>query len=321
MLVGMSVCPWCKAEVIDAQRPCPKCGKLSAQHPAFDFGGRDLKADPGGVPDLVIPAAAPKAAKPKPATPAAPAPPAFDPSLIDGEDVFGSAADVKLDLDFGETSKSPVKTHGGLHEAPKLARAQDPSKPSLSDEAALAVREPASDVDPFEVRAVADFGPKPAHWWQTPKYAYRVKTRQSELRRLIVAKKAEAAQAEEAAEDALIAFGQRARGLADSQKQYGEVLQAVTATEDLFRARDTALAAQTDAHRQRQAHTQAKIDEMEAQVATIRAEEARIQAELEAAEGVLKRAEARLKRAEIEIRNATTVPQGGAQAPDSRRQS
>jgi hypothetical protein len=42
----MSVCPFCKAQVTQSSAPCPRCGKLAAEHPSIAaISGRTLSTD------------------------------------------------------------------------------------------------------------------------------------------------------------------------------------------------------------------------------------------------------------------------------------
>jgi hypothetical protein len=255
---------------------------------------------------------------------------------MDADDLGGGADDVKLDL--AVAASAPRSGHS-RQAAPARALAESRGEAAgrggggarapwgTETLARTAPSTPAADaLDPFEVRAIADYGSRPRHWWETPKYAYRVLTRKAELRRAIALRKVDAERAETSAEDALIAFGQAARAVVDAthgsatSSTYGAALEAVGATEDLFRARDTALSAETHAHDERRAAAEQRIGDLDAQLAARRAEEDAVAAELAAVEAVAKRAEARVKRAEIEIRNAGQREAPGApQAPESRR--
>ena len=257
---------------------------------------------------------------------------------FDDDDAFGEpTASLDLDLDLSKGPPMPMAAPGaprggaassGAIDRSSLGKvaatsssppssgaaqsAQSGARPSKDGGQArdagrvdgLAIATP--EIDPFEARALADYGPAPAHWWMTPLYAYRVKKRQPELKRSLLVKRDEATRAETSAEDALMGFAERVRGAAQGNPKYAEVLQEVVQTEDLFRARDTALAGETDAHKQRQAQLEAGIAELEAQLSAVQAEEKVVIGELTEAEALLKRADARVKRAEIEIRNATT---------------
>ena len=72
-----------------------------------------------------------------------------------------------------------------------------------------------------------------------------------------------------------------------------------------FGQRDAVLAAETDAHKQRQAELQAKLTELDAQLSQIQIEERQVTGELAEADTLLKRAEAHAgKRLELEMRAA-----------------
>jgi len=312
----MAVCPWCKAEVRDANTACSRCGK----RPAED------------VPDLILPtrhvapktepaAAAPaKTGAPAPAgvKTATPAAAGGTANLFEDEDVFGTpgaALDLDLDLSKGPPLPSAPASMAGLAAAPTSAGPASMSKVAAAPAAPAGQAAPAPlqelaapappTVDPFEAKALADYGPAPAQWWRTPLYAYRVKKRQPELKRALAAKKDEAKRAEAAAEDALIAFAENVRSAAEKDAKYASALDEVTKTEGLFRQRDTALGAEMDAHKQRQAQADAAIVELDKALAAAQAEEKVIVGELAEADALLKRAEAKMKRADIEIRNAT----------------
>jgi hypothetical protein len=233
-------------------------------------------------------------------------------NVFDDEDVFATGG-VDLDLDLSKGPPMPIGPPASIREPPppSQAAAAAPPPPVSAPRAeagpppsAPATGMAAASVDEFEVRALADYGPAPAAVWMTPLYAYRVKKRQPELKRLVDAKKAEAERAEEAAEDALIAFADRVRVPAQKSPTYNRALHEITQEEALHRQRDTALAAEIDAHEQRQAQAAAAIRDLETELAALQKEEKVIAGELAEAEVLLKRAEARVKRADIEIRNA-----------------
>jgi hypothetical protein len=219
-----------------------------------------------------------------------------------------------LDLDL---SKGPPLIADGRPEAkppPPAAEAPAPSPaaggpnaaPNQTERGARIVR---VEVDPYEARALADYGEAPSAWWKTPQYAYRVLRRRPELKKLAGLKKREAERAEGAAEDALLSFAEIVRADAEKLGAYAGALQAVRATEQVLGQRDAVLASETDAHKHRQAEHDAKLAELEAQLSQIQIEERQIAGELAEADTLLKRAEARAKRVEIEMRNAITQAQ------------
>ena len=179
----------------------------------------------------------------------------------------------------------------------------------------------ADEVDPYEVRALADYGDPPSAWWRAPLYAYRVLRRRPELKKTADQKKRELDRAQGAEEDALLAYAEVVRSKAEKLAAYAGAFEEVRAAEQLLGTRDAQLAAETDAHRHRQAELDAGIAELEAQLTQTQIEERTIAGELGEAEVLLKRADARVKRIDIEIRNATTQAGGAPQEPGARGSS
>ena len=154
----------------------------------------------------------------------------------------------------------------------------------------------------LEARTLADYGPTPTSWLGAPKYAYRVWKRQRELRAALVARREEAALAQEAATDALVACGERARKSASKEPAYGTLLQELKAREDILRSRDQSLAKEQEAHAERVAAIDGRIARLEEELSEVTADEHVIVEELAQADAARKRSEAKAKRAEIEIR-------------------
>jgi hypothetical protein len=344
----MAACPWCKAQVGDllALTPCPRCGRRSNEQVAIPTGD--------DVPDLDIPARAPRAPKAAPAAkPPVSAPPLQparsapqpgpsskhenkalgDPGARTFDDDDGDLSGGSLDLDLtgppliaGPTS-AKLKAAAPAPQAPALpgsvanaaaassTMASMASMTSMTSTAAEAKKQNGTeDVDPYEARALADYGDPPGAWWKTPLYAYRVLRRRPELKKLAAQKRREAERASGAAEDALFAFAEVVRPVAEPLGAYGAAFDAVRATERVFGERDAILASETAAHKQRQAEIDTRIAELEGGLAQVHAEERTIAAELAEADTLLKRAEARVKRIEIEMR--AVVAQAGGPTGD-----
>jgi hypothetical protein len=168
------------------------------------------------------------------------------------------------------------------------------------------------EVDPYEARALADYGDPPAEWWKAPLYAYRVLRRRPELKKVADQKMREAERTRGAADDALLAFGEVVRSKAEKLGAYEGAFDAVRATEAVLGQRDAVLAQETDTHRQKQAELDAQLSELEAQLTQIQIEERQVAGELAEGETLLKRAEARAKRIEIEMRSAIAQAQAEA---------
>jgi hypothetical protein len=331
----MAACPWCKAQVGDPLSPCPRCGRRSDEKVAISGGG--------SVPDLDLPVrpsktfAAPKivsAPPPARSMPAPPAPPVErennalnDPgarTLLDDSDLSGGS----LDLDLtgppliapmsGRPPPAPAPQPGASSVA-KVPLAPAAANASLAPAAAtaLAKREKpvqSEDTDPYEARALADYGDPPAEWWKSPLYAYRVLRRRPELKKVAAQKRRDAERASGAAEDALFAFAELARPTAERLAAYGSAFDSVRAAERVLGERDAVLASETASHKQRQAEIDTKLAELEGNLSKVQGEERMIAAELAEADALLKRADARMKRIEIEMRAG--VAQAAGETPE-----
>ncbi len=278
--------------------------------------------DLGGGADLQLDLSGAVAAPPKPAVTSPATGGGFSP--FDDDEMMGSGVSLDLDMSGGGlpprisgASLPPAVSSGSLPPSPVSQRSLPPVSQRSLPPAADASPGTAPGVDPFEARALADFGPPPDVFWRAPMYALRVVRRRAELRRALALRKDESADAARRAEDALVAFAERARPIAESAG--GRGLDDVRAAEDLMRGRDSALAAEMDAHKGALAEVDARLAPVEAELAAAKQEEEKIARELAAAEEVRRRAEAKVKRAEIEIRNATQLlasrraPQGAPQ--------
>ncbi|HEX7603646.1 MAG TPA: hypothetical protein VF316_18635, partial [Polyangiaceae bacterium] len=166
------------------------------------------------------------------------------------------------------------------------------------------------DADPFEARALADFGPAPEAIWLAPVYAFRVTKRRAELRQALAAKRAEAAREGTRAEDALAAFAERVRPIAEKTGWRG--FANVAAEEEVLRGRDSGLATEMDGHKAELSQVDARLAEVEDAYAQTKAEERTVEEHLAAAEETRARAEAKVKRIDIELRNATAGTGGDA---------
>ncbi len=301
------------------------------------------------VPDLVVPArrmskgsmpqvVVPSATAAAPAEPAKPKPPAQashgafeDPgarTFDEEEDVYGGGAPIDLDLSQGppmisaqpptagrpSTSRMSAAQPAGSATAPNAGAAGQGQGQAQGQHAAMD-RRSATDatIDPFEARALSDYGDPPAEWWKTPMYAYRVLRRRPELKKRAALKKREADRAQGAAEDALLAYAELVRPAAQKLAAYAGAFSEVRMAESVVRERDAVLAAEADAHKARQAEHDAKISELDAELGQIQIEERQIAGEHGEADMLAKRADARAKRAEIEMRNA--IAQAGGEEP------
>jgi hypothetical protein len=251
-------------------------------------------------------------------------------AVFDADDeAFGGGGELSLELDV-KPGQGRV-TSGGLAASgpPKAMAAHGvggqyqpitpsvPAAPQFSPlPAALADRGPAHPpVEAFEARVLGNFGDPPSHWWQTPLYAWRVRQRLADLREELAERERRAERATAAAEQALIALGQRARSTAEKIPAYGRTVDGIRLQEQTLRQKDSALMAENDAHNKKLSLIDAKISELHTQLAMVQAEERRVADELAVAQATMQRAEAKLKRLDMELRSIL----GPAADPGPRR--
>jgi hypothetical protein len=174
-----------------------------------------------------------------------------------------------------------------------------PGRLSRTSHAPLAVGDLA-----FDARLLADYGTAPKHWVLAPFYAWRVITRRRELKAALVGRREEVARTASEAEDALVAFAERVRAVAEKQASYAMAIEELRRAEDLLRSRDRVLAAEQDAQNARIAQVDARLSKLEEELAQAQADERAAAGELAATQAALAREEAKLKRAELELRAA-----------------
>jgi len=148
------------------------------------------------------------------------------------------------------------------------------------------------------------YGDVPDAWWKTPAYAYRVKMRQLELRRILAARRETLTAAQSATDDILVGLAERGRRLLSQKDSYSKLLGAVISAEHALRERDSALAAETDVHRQKTAGLDARIALLEAELAGAKAEEQACDDVFARVDAIRQRADAKVKRVDIELRSA-----------------
>jgi hypothetical protein len=344
----MAVCPWCATEKKDPAAPCPNCGKSGAAARGASGAPPNVAVAVSRPPvsfdaDLIIPA-------PAASRPSLPVQHSSASSAFDDDDIVSGSADLQLDLKGATAAKAPVSAPkmassgsggggGGLDpfgdyddgsagsglnidldmvpparvsgSLPAGRLSGPPSHRSLpAPDGAPPIETATGDADPFEARALADYGPVPDALWLTPMYALRVTKRRGELRQLLAAKRAEMARAAAQADDALVAFAERVRATAEAAGWRG--FANVMADEEVLRGRDSGLAAEMDAYRAELAQVDARLAEVEGAFEHTKAEERTVEAHLAAAEETRARADAKVKRIDIELRNATAGTGGDA---------
>ncbi len=214
----MGACSQCQSEVPAGAATCPRCG--TAQVSAFD------------VPDLDLPA-------PPPAQPKAHARPKSSPAKLElGLDTSGQRApseppaafqqpsppgledDDEMNTSGLELAAAPVRP-ASMRPAPAHAHRESPPRGTSSGRVSVppppgrraSLPPPAgapSSPDLYEVQQVARFGPSPEFPWESVVYTLRVFSRLRELKQEIARATEEQRAQEKAADDAVVAFLDRA---------------------------------------------------------------------------------------------------------------
>ena len=252
--------------------------------------------------DLNIPAPAPS--RPSLSGPG----PSGRSALDDMEDDEANQPSLSLEIDTSGSAPLPpaISKSIPVPAGPTSARSLPPTgvpAPGAGDRTSMPGPTPDGPiaVDPYDARALADYEPVPDAFYMTPFYALKVLTRRGVLRIELDEAREKNARASNEALDALVSLGERLVPLA------GRGLEQVQAAEQVLRARDGALASEMDAHNGRLAEMDARLQNVEQEVATAEAAVVVMHTELEEARAGKARVEAKAKRAEIEMRNAEAV--------------
>jgi hypothetical protein len=172
-------------------------------------------------------------------------------------------------------------------------------------------------LDPIELALVADYGPAPHSAHLTPAYAYRVFTRQRELRAQLVSLCAARDRAELEREALLAELARAVRPIAEPMPVFRRLFTPLFALEEVASQRGQALSSVNAELSAKSAAFEAELRQIAEQLAAQQAlEQTALRAHAER-DQLAQRAEAKLKRVHIEIRAVTHVaeqkvgPQGG----------
>jgi hypothetical protein len=281
-MTAMPSCPSCGAERVASANnaPCAACG-ASAAPGATMAGAPDFELDVPKRP-------APKAAAPR--------------KKVEEE--------VTLELAVDPRSFTPTAV---TDKGSNLEAAVQPGQAMILRQAAQGGALSVGDVG-FDARLLADYGDLPKHWLLSPFYAWRVLRRRRELRKGLAGRLDEAKRAATEVEDALVAFAERTRPVAEKQSEFARSIQELRGAEDVLRSRDRVLATEQDAQTARLAAVDARLAKLEAELAHAQAEERGFAGELASAQAALARGESKLRRAESELRSAQQRETDGSHA-------
>lgn len=289
----MTVCPWCKARNPSSSKVCFKCGKAAADHPSVtgrtvgdDFGDDEI-AD---VPALDLDISTSRA------TPGTPTNQPLGREVGDGfgdDDEGDHPPHAALDLDL----RAP-----GSEAPPPMPKEEEPKK----KREIVTVQRPseAIEIDPYEVKILADYGAEPKSIVETIPYALRVMKRQHELKKALERVRASIKEAEARRDERLVELGTLLRPVIAGNPDFASFGATIQQAEKTVEDREKALAETNAAFRDKAAGLDAEIAGFEPQLNAARTEVAAKAKAHDDAELLRKKHEARRKRVEIDVRAA-----------------
>lgn len=291
----MSVCPWCKAKNPPGANACLKCGKRAADHPSVT--GRVVGDEFGDDDDIAQG-------------------PALDLDLGTSRASAGSGQELGREVGdgFGD-DEDEAPPGGGLDldlSSPNdayLAQAPSP-EPEKARAAREMIAKPgaataaAPEIDLFEVKVLADYGPDPKGIVQAVPYSVKVLLRQRELKRALENVRRSLKDAETKRDERLIELGTLLKPIVLGNPDYASIASSLGSAEKVVAEREQALAQTNTQFRDRAASIDAEIAGIDPAMATARAEVDAKSRAFEDADRLRQKHEARRKRVEIDVRAA-----------------
>jgi len=319
----MSVCPWCKSQNPDGVVACLRCGKKAADHPSVAAGQLDdsLEDFESGAPapDLQLELAGPSNARGGVSADAGGGAlksfgddwgdeePAEGPSLqLDAPDLVHERASGQSPA--APVASSPPSARAGASGGPPRRVSTDRMEAVTEGEPKKSPAAPrpgaALEIDPYEVKVLADYGPEPAGIVQVVPYAIRVTLRQRELRRALASVRTALAQAESRRDERLVELGALLRPIVEGSPEYSSFAAPLASAEKTKQAREAAMDQASSAFRERAQAVDAEIAALDPPLAAARAEADEKAKASEKAESLRAKHEARRKRVDIDVRSA-----------------
>ncbi len=292
------------------------------------------------VPDLEL-EPAPRSRATSPTAPAAPAQQGYSaPNLFDEDPFESSGLSIELNqnsgegkVDFGssisfdgqsgfelEPTARPLSGESGPQSV--VTRRAEPSSGEAAWPSGRVPDAETLTIDPVEVVVLADYGSAPSSAHLTPAYAYRVFTRQRELKQRLSSLSIERERAEAEREATLAELARTVRPAAEQVDAFKRLFAPLIELEQVARQRGQALSsvnAELGAH---SATFDSELTQLTEQLSAQQALEQDAERACTERAQLAQRADAKLKRVHIEIRAVTHVaeqklgPQGG-QIPEA----
>jgi len=291
----MNVCPWCKARnpPNTANAPCQKCGKRAADHPSVTgrtvddgFGDDDVANAPALDLDLGT-------SRSMPGSTGQPLGREVGDGFGDDEDHAAPGGGLDLDLS-GPTNRY-------VEPAPSQPKLEKPKEviPQLKPQSAATI-----EIDPFEIKALADYGPEPRSIVQAVPYSIRVLRRQRELKRALAGVRVALKEAETKRDERMIELGTILKPIVMSHPDYASLRASLGHAEQLVNEREQALAQTNATFREKAAQVDAEIASIDPSLAAAKADVEAKRKAFEEADHLRQKHEARRKRVEIDVRAA-----------------
>jgi hypothetical protein len=237
--------------------------------------------------------------------------------LGDGERYGAAASDALGDIELEGNAYTGLAVDDPVpHSARQL-------KPGVRGEGAVhwpTGQTPAREqlaIDAVELKLLANYGEPPTSVYSTPAYAYRVFTRQRELKRTLGPLDAKRAHAEAERESTLAELARAVRPDAERIEQFRRLFAPLVELEQVASVRGQALTSVNAELTAQAGVLDAELGAIREQLAGEQARERDAQRVFDERDAAAKRAEAKLKRVHIETRAVTQVaqqklgPQGG----------
>lgn len=294
----MTVCPWCKAKNPSAAKACYKCGKKAADHPSVtgrtvgdDFGDDEEIID---APALDLDISTSRAVRGTNQPLGREVGDAFG-----GDDDDEPIANANLDLDLAAPGSAPP---------PPMAKAEEepPKKKEIIPRGAVQPASEAIEIDPVDVKVLADYGLEPKSIVETIPYAIRVLKRQRELKRSLEGVRAAVKEAEARRDERLVELGTLMRPVLAENPDFAGVARNLGQAEKNIQDRESALAQTNAAFREKASGIDAEIAGLGPEQEKNQTEVAGKQKAFEEADRLRQKHEARRKRVEIDVRAAQT---------------
>jgi ribosomal protein L40E len=298
--IRMTVCPWCKAKNPPGAQACLRCGKRPGDHPSVtgrvvgdEFGEADEASD-GPALDLDL------------ATTRAQTGTTEGPLGREVGDGFGDDDDEQaqqggaLDLDLASPNDDYVPQEQPAPSVSEKAKPREQiAKPGAATAAAAQI-----EIDPYEIKALADYGPDPKGIVQAVPYSLRVLRRQRELKRALENVRKQLKDAEVRRDERLIELGTLLKPIILGNPDYASIAGSLGSAEKLVAEREAALLQTNAQFREKAAAVDAEIAGVEPALNAAREKVNAATKAFEDADRLRQKHEARRKRVEIDVRAA-----------------